>query len=58
MPPGFVGIPRVRLGALGRHLGSSWRSWALSWLILGLLGAILAHLKALGRLLAAKDVAR
>ena len=45
------------LGALGRHLGSSWRSWAPSWLILGLLGAILAHLKGLGRHLAAKDVA-
>ena len=42
-------IPRVYLrgllppfGAHFRHLVSSWRSWALSWLILALLGHILS----------------
>ena len=42
---GLLGAILALLGAilahLGRHLGSSWGSWAPSWLVLGLLVAIL-----------------
>ena len=47
----------VKMVLRWRYAGSCWRSWAISWLILGLLSAILPHLKALCRHLAAKDVA-
>ena len=32
----------VKMGLRWRYVGSCWRSWALSWLILALLGSILS----------------
>ena len=37
----LLGAILAHLDALGRYLGSSWGSWAPSWLVLGLLVAIL-----------------
>ena len=42
IPRGYLHGLLPPSGAHFRHLASSWRSWALSWLILALLGAILS----------------